>query len=353
MGPWQPDTDPSPGDSSAHGVCTQGIISAITNNGTGVAGIAPGCNLIPYKIFDNGEYGNWNILIPEKAISDAIHVARQRKCSMVISCSWGYDPWYITYIDNIAKVLDTAAMEGIPVVFASGNDNFGPDCMPAGSSVSFPANLPTVIAVGAIRKTGEKWQYSGCGPELDVVAPSGATGSYDAGDLYSLDQMGEYGYNPWRVSCALTSENYNCTFGGTSGAAPQVAGILALMRSRRPDLTGFDIFKMVIDSSAVDGIGNSYDLPGWDPHYGNGLVSAFRALLAVSRVDANNDGIVNILDVNYIMSYLYYQGPAPEPDILMADANCSGTVNMSDITYIIAYRYKGGAAPPICFNYGN
>jgi hypothetical protein len=136
--------------------------------------------------------------------------------------------------------------------------------------------------------------------------------------------------------------------------APLVAGGLALVKSRRPDLTGFDTLKMIIDSSARDGVGNPYyDSVGHDIYYGNGLVSAFRALLSVSRGDANNNGVINIIDASYLTAFLYKDGPPPQPDTLMGDANCSGTVNMLDVSYILSFLYKGGPEPPICFNYGN
>lgn len=62
--------------------------------------------------------------------------------------------------------------------------------------------------------------------------------------------------------------------------------------------------------------------------------------------DANGSDNVNILDVTYIISYLYKGGPEPDP-LISADANGSGTINILDVTYIISYLYKGGAAP-IC-----
>ncbi len=60
--------------------------------------------------------------------------------------------------------------------------------------------------------------------------------------------------------------------------------------------------------------------------------------------DVNGDEIVNILDVTFLISYLYKDGPTP--DIVEAcDANGDGIVNILDITYLISYLYKGGAKP--------
>ncbi len=60
--------------------------------------------------------------------------------------------------------------------------------------------------------------------------------------------------------------------------------------------------------------------------------------------DVNGSKTVNILDVTYLISYLYKGGPSPDP-IEAADVNSSGTVNILDVTYLIGYLYKGGPEP--------
>jgi len=167
-----------------------------------------------------------------------------------------------------------------------------------------------------------------------------------------LDQMGIAGWSQYLAGDS-TGDNYIGYFGGTSAACPQVAGILALVRSKRPDITSFDTLKMIIDSSAVDGIGDYYDEPGFDVTYGYGLANALRALLAVSRGDANNDGNIDMLDVTRIIDYCYKGGDAPTPDILMGDASGNALVNILDVTFIINYLYEGGPPPPISFEYGD
>nr|MBN2278071.1 VCBS repeat-containing protein [candidate division Zixibacteria bacterium] len=62
--------------------------------------------------------------------------------------------------------------------------------------------------------------------------------------------------------------------------------------------------------------------------------------------DANGGGSVNILDVTYLINYLYKSGPAPEPQEA-GDANGNGAVNILDVTYLISYLYKSGPEP-IC-----
>ena len=60
--------------------------------------------------------------------------------------------------------------------------------------------------------------------------------------------------------------------------------------------------------------------------------------------DANSDIAVNILDITYLIDYLYRTGPPPSsPDA--ADVNHDAAVNILDITYLINYLYKSGSAP--------
>jgi len=60
--------------------------------------------------------------------------------------------------------------------------------------------------------------------------------------------------------------------------------------------------------------------------------------------DVTGEGSINILDVTFIISYLYKGGPAPEfPEA--ADVNFSETINILDVTYLINYLYKGGPDP--------
>jgi hypothetical protein len=62
--------------------------------------------------------------------------------------------------------------------------------------------------------------------------------------------------------------------------------------------------------------------------------------------DADHGGAVNLIDVTYLINYMYRGGPAPDP-ARSGDADGSGSINILDITRIINYLYRGGPAP-IC-----
>jgi hypothetical protein len=62
------------------------------------------------------------------------------------------------------------------------------------------------------------------------------------------------------------------------------------------------------------------------------------------RGDANGDGVINVGDIVYLVSYLYKGGPAPNP-LWTGDANSDSIVNVGDIVYLVSYLYKGGPPP--------
>jgi len=55
--------------------------------------------------------------------------------------------------------------------------------------------------------------------------------------------------------------------------------------------------------------------------------------------DANNNGSCNILDITYLVAYLYQGGPRP-PCFAEADINCDCLLNIRDVTTIIYMLYK-------------
>ncbi|UCD17325.1 MAG: hypothetical protein JSV44_12890, partial [Candidatus Zixiibacteriota bacterium] len=60
--------------------------------------------------------------------------------------------------------------------------------------------------------------------------------------------------------------------------------------------------------------------------------------------DANLDTSINLLDIVFIINYLYKGGPEPTYPHL-ADVNSSESINLLDVTYLIRYLYWGSAAP--------
>ena len=60
--------------------------------------------------------------------------------------------------------------------------------------------------------------------------------------------------------------------------------------------------------------------------------------------DADGSAVLNILDVTYLINFLYKSGPEPEP-MAAGDADGDGGLNILDVTHLIRYLYKDGETP--------
>jgi hypothetical protein len=170
--------------------------------------------------------------------------------------------------DPMDSAIDQAVAEGIVVVAASGNSG--------GTSVSYPANHPDVIAVGATDFNNQRAPYSNRGSALDLVAPGGHVNQDANGDGRPDGVLQEticfvapedcppslYGGNGWGYYF----------FQGTSMAAPHVSGAAALLLASSPGMGPGNV-KHILESTALD-LGPS----GFDNDYGHGLIQIEDAL---------------------------------------------------------------------------
>jgi hypothetical protein len=63
------------------------------------------------------------------------------------------------------------------------------------------------------------------------------------------------------------------------------------------------------------------------------------------RGDCDDDRIINLGDVVYLISFLYKNGPAPNP-LVAGDVTANGVVDLGDAVYLINFLYKNGSPPP-------
>ncbi|OQY25939.1 MAG: hypothetical protein B6244_14560, partial [Candidatus Cloacimonetes bacterium 4572_55] len=261
------DSDPFPDDDARHGTKVAGVVGAVTNNNTGIAGVAGGWNGsdgVRLMHFDAGYReqdadGDWHESLRSTATAASIDAA----------AVWGADVINMSFSSPqensaIKSAIDIAVDDyNVVCVAAVGNYREG-----GPTNVRYPAALSNVIAVGAttendVRKevnddTNEPGWGSCYGPELDVMAP----GIH----IYTTDISGTGGSNPG---------DYYLWFNGTSAAAPHVAGLAALIRSIHPGL-GWQSVRATIRNTALNV--PAMDDQDFHEEYGYGRINAYNAL---------------------------------------------------------------------------
>jgi thermitase len=227
-------------DDHWHGTHVAGIAAADTGNSAGIAGVAWNCRILPVKVTDqNGDgYYSW--------IIDGIIWATDNGAD-VINLSLGGDV-ADPFLEDACKY---AHDHGVIIAAAAGNDGV--------SGVLYPAAYDDyVIAVAASDYNDALASFSNFGPEVDVAAPG----------VWILSTAPQWYVGEGELPYLFAS--------GTSAATPHVAGMAALIRSAKPDLTADEI--MLIVGYTADDV-NRTASPGRDDHAGYGRINMERALV--------------------------------------------------------------------------
>jgi subtilisin family serine protease len=253
--------DNMPSDDLGHGTCVAGIVGANANNSIGYAGVDWKCKLMNLKVLNSSNSGLYSWF------SDAIYYAVNNGAK-VINMSLGGSSVSTTLQNAVTYALDN----GVTIVACMMNTN--------SSVIYYPAAYPGVIAVGSTNPNDKRtapffWSTSSgsnYGNHISVVAP----GNY----IYALNH--------------LSNTNYNGYWGGTSQAAPHVAGLASLLLSQNNSRTPAQI-KAIIESSAEDTVGDPIeDVVGWDRYYGYGRINAYKALLVNQKCYSTTNNQISI-----------------------------------------------------------
>jgi serine protease len=201
--------------SSWHGTHVAGTIAAKTNNGVGVAGVAYGAKIVPARVL--GKCGGYTSDIADAIVwasgGAVTGVPANANKARVLNLSLGGGGSCDATTQN---AINSARSRGAVVVVAAGNSNVN-------AANSSPANCAGVITVAAVNRGGGKASYSNYGSNVDVAAPGGDSG----GAILST----------WNAGTSTPAgDNYGYMM-GTSMATPHVAGVVALMLAKNPNLT--------------------------------------------------------------------------------------------------------------------
>ncbi|PZD70391.1 Calcium-dependent protease [Acaryochloris thomasi RCC1774] len=246
-----------------HGTPCAGVIASDGESG-GAVGIAPGCRILPIKIFHADD------LAPDEHVANAIRYAAAN--ADILSCSWsGPQSPDIELAIEDAKQLGRNE-KGAAIFCAVGNGFASP--------VSFPAAHSEAIAVGASTDNATLANYSNIGEEIDFVAPS----SGGIKGIFTTDiSLNNRGFNLGSSTAGGSDGLYTNDFGGTSSATPLAAGIAALMLSVNPELSADEIREILQKTAKKIGPSSSYDGNGFSPRFGFGRVNAGEAVKEAQR----------------------------------------------------------------------
>jgi serine protease len=226
------------GDSSWHGTRVAGILGAITDNASGVAGLTWSSWILPVRAL--GKCGGndsdieaamlWAAGIHVDGVPDNPYPAKIENLSIGApgSCTASYQ-----------DVIDQVTELGVLIVVSAGND---------GGPVAAPANCAGVAGIAGLRQAGTKVGYSNLGPEIALGAPAGNCGTTVAGAacLYTLDTTYNLGAMTPTANGYTDQTNTNL---GTSFSAPIVSGIAALMLAVNGNLKSSELIRRLQEGS--------------------------------------------------------------------------------------------------------
>jgi len=246
----------TPTDSSWHGTHVAGTVAALTNNASGVAGVAFNARVLPVRVL--GRCGGFTSDIADGLVwasgGTVSGVPANPNPAKVANLSLGGTGSCGTTMRN---AITSARSRGMVVVVAAGNAN-------RNASNTTPANCAGVVTVAAVNRSGGRAFYSNFGSVVDVAAPGGAM-NVNAGDgvLSTLN-----------LGTTTPGGDAYAYYQGTSMATPHVAGVAALMLAVNGALTPTQVESRLKSSTRA--------FPATCSQCGTGIVDATAAVAAAA-----------------------------------------------------------------------
>ncbi|MHA2059137.1 MAG: S8 family serine peptidase, partial [Candidatus Thorarchaeota archaeon] len=243
-------------DDNGHGTATAWLVAGSGEENGGIyKGMAPGAELLIVKVLDSSGAGD------DSVIAQGIEYAVQAGVD-VISLSIGAD-WNegeFVFEPSVLQILD-AIDSGITVVISAGNSG------PAAQTINSPATVEEAITVGATSGAAGVVGFSSTGPVFRQ--DSDPVGYYTKPDLVAPGFQvlsGRYDGNPFEYPIYNASQYGDAytLWSGTSASAPQVAGLVALLKDKYVGLTPIEAKTFLMAGATdlnVDPMTQGYGLP--------------------------------------------------------------------------------------------
>ncbi|MEN9787189.1 MAG: hypothetical protein RLZZ299_2453 [Pseudomonadota bacterium] len=249
----------TPGDCGPvhwHGTAVAGMAAAAGNNGYGGAGVAWRAGIVPVRV--SNHVAGWAYT------SDLAHCVRYAADVGAAVANVSYALYAGGTLANVfLDAADYADTRGTVVVAASGNESV---------RAVDRQDPQTVLFVGATKRGDAPASFTNVGPYVDLAAP-GANVLLPSVDVACAGADAGGWVSPG--GCGVRSDRHD-TVGGTSFAAPAVAGAIALLKALNPAATPAMLRNAVVFTAADRGAA------GEDEVYGSGVLdvaAAVRSLL--------------------------------------------------------------------------
>ena len=260
---------------AGHGTNVAGVVSAISDNNEGVAGVSWNAKILPINVSspstDNSlGFGFEGVIYATGVNAD------------IINLSWG------SFNDSQfgREVVNAAVANDIVVISSAGNSAEDADVIG-----HYPANYPNVLSIGATQKSGDVLaSFSTYGMIVDMYAPGQSLDTIEPNNSYGVAS-------------------------GTSFSSPLTAGVGALVRAKYPDMTELEVREQL--RVTTDDIRASNSIFRYRGNVGRGRLNAARAVTEKSPsvrvvdfevVDTSGDGFPEngeVVEVNlYLTNHL-------------------------------------------------
>ena len=235
-----------------------------TGPNEGMIGVAPEAKILPISIGFDGKSDS------DDEIAAAVRFAVDHGATVInMSLTRNTLEWPRSWDDAFLYAMQ----HDVVIVAAAGNRASGT------TVVGAPATMPGVLTVAGVDRNGQaSVGASSQGITIGVAAPSEQLVGVAPGGVYLM-------------------------WGGTSGAAPLVAGIVALVRASHPSLDANNVIERIVATAKDAGA------PGQDALYGWGLVDAAAAVTSTSVPFVTTNPMGSLQDWVRL-----YRPTAAEPD---------------------------------------